>query len=132
MAEAGLVSGIEIHGATRFADVCRWLRGDAELDDEPPPVDGLTVLSPDMADVVGPGTGAPALEIAAAGMHHILMTGPPGIGKTMLARRLPGIPCPRWVRTRRWRSRRSTPIAGHCRGDGRSSSNRRSSHRIIR
>ncbi len=44
-----------------------------------------------MADVVGQHEARHALEIAAAGAHHVLMTGSPGIGKTMLARRLPGI-----------------------------------------
>lgn len=45
----------------------------------------------DLADVVGQATGRRALEIAAAGGHHLLMVGPPGAGKTMLARRLPGL-----------------------------------------
>ena len=46
---------------------------------------------PDMADVRGQATGRWALEVAAAGGHHLLLTGPPGAGKTMLAERLPGI-----------------------------------------
>ena len=60
------------------------------------PVDTTTmdfesITYPDLADVQGQATGKRALEIAAAGQHHILFYGPPGTGKTMLASRLPGI-----------------------------------------
>ncbi|MEZ5420152.1 MAG: YifB family Mg chelatase-like AAA ATPase [Vicinamibacterales bacterium] len=52
---------------------------------------GLRRPSPDLADVRGQATARRALEIAAAGGHHVLLVGPPGAGKTLLARRLPGI-----------------------------------------
>ncbi|MCR5976158.1 YifB family Mg chelatase-like AAA ATPase [Gordonia jinghuaiqii] len=91
VAEAALVEGMDVGGATNLKEVTRWLMGDHVLDTvhdvpakPPPPV-------PDMADVVGQHEARHALEIAAAGAHHVLMTGSPGIGKTMLARRLPGI-----------------------------------------
>lgn len=75
-----------------MSQVVSWLAGDTALDtvsdgrrhDAPPP-------PPDMADVVGQSAARHALEVAAAGGHHLLMTGPPGIGKTMLASRMPGI-----------------------------------------
>ena len=46
---------------------------------------------PDLADVVGQAAGRRAVEVAAAGGHHLYLTGPPGAGKTMLAERLPGL-----------------------------------------
>lgn len=90
--EATLVDGLEIGGADSLSDVVAWLAGDRVLDtvcaadDEPAPSP-----IPDMRDVVGQPAARHALEVAAAGAHHVLMTGPPGIGKTMLACRLPGI-----------------------------------------
>ncbi|TYQ14204.1 UNVERIFIED_ORG: magnesium chelatase family protein [Gordonia westfalica J30] len=91
VAEAALVEGMDVGGATSLKEVVAWLAGDLVLDNfhrtpttKPPPI-------PDMADVVGQHEARHALEIAAAGAHHVLMTGSPGIGKTMLARRLPGI-----------------------------------------
>ncbi|MBM7279872.1 YifB family Mg chelatase-like AAA ATPase [Gordonia rubripertincta] len=91
VAEAALVEGVDVGGASSLKEVAAWLAGDLVLDNfqrtaptKPPPI-------PDMADVVGQHEARHALEIAAAGAHHVLMTGSPGIGKTMLARRLPGI-----------------------------------------
>lgn len=98
--EARLVPGARVEGATALADVLR-LHG-AEVDEEHPPAVPValpprTVTAapptpvPDLADVVGQEAGRHALEVAAAGGHHLLLTGPPGAGKTMLASRLPGL-----------------------------------------
>lgn len=90
--EAGLVDGIEVLGASHLSEVLAWLAGEGPLaEPEPLPADDCDPTVADLADVVGQPEAKYALEVAAAGAHHIMMTGPPGIGKTMLASRLPGI-----------------------------------------
>ena len=82
---------MDVGGARNLAEVVQWAEGRLTLDTvhDATPVDPPSV--PDMADVVGQHEARHALEIAAAGAHHVMMTGSPGIGKTMLAKRLPGI-----------------------------------------
>ncbi|HLM06615.1 MAG TPA: YifB family Mg chelatase-like AAA ATPase [Blastococcus sp.] len=89
--EAALVDGIEVLAAATLAEVIAHLGGRSPLvphvrgpRPEPPPL-------PDLGDVVGQASGRRAVEVAAAGGHHLFMTGPPGAGKTMLAERLPGL-----------------------------------------
>ena len=90
--EAKLVTGADVVGVASLAEVCAWLR-----DEAPTPVseDEAEILptpdEPDLADVVGQPAARRAIEVAAAGGHHMFMTGPPGVGKTMLAERLPSL-----------------------------------------
>ncbi len=107
--EAGLVPGARVEGfaclaealAAAGADPAR-LRRPAPAGSAPGGARGGVVpdggvpapaphAAPDLADVAGQADGRLALEIAAAGGHHLLMVGPPGAGKTMLAERLPGL-----------------------------------------
>jgi len=90
--EAALVEGLGIAGAADLADLFDILRGgpgavapppSAPADDAGPPLD--------LADVVGQVEGKWALEVGAAGRHHLFLHGPPGVGKTLLAERLPGL-----------------------------------------
>jgi len=90
--EAALVGGRAIHPASNLREVVACLRGEEpwpSARDVPEP--GPPGPLPDLADVRGQPVGRFALEVAAAGGHHLLMLGPPGAGKTMLASRLPGI-----------------------------------------
>jgi magnesium chelatase family protein len=91
LAEAALVDGIDVHGAGSLRQLQSWLDGACELERSAgtaacEPDDG-----PDLTDVVGQPQARFAVEVAAAGAHHLMLTGPPGIGKTMLAQRLPGL-----------------------------------------
>jgi magnesium chelatase family protein len=91
-AEAALVDGLEVVAPRSLTDVVGFLRGSWQPGPSPPPpppaVRGATV---DFAEVRGQAEARRALELAAAGGHNVLMVGPPGAGKTMLARRLPTI-----------------------------------------
>jgi len=95
-AEAALVPGAEVVGAATLAEVARLHGADVEVPADVTPVlvaeEAELAREPlDLGDVIGQDDAVEALVVAAAGGHHMLMVGPPGAGKTMLARRLPGI-----------------------------------------
>ena len=91
--EAALVSDVDVRCAERLRDVEAWLTGDGPaLDQVAPGAAGPPdTAGPELADVVGQPLAKRALEIAAAGGHHLYLAGAPGAGKTMLAERLPGL-----------------------------------------
>jgi magnesium chelatase family protein len=89
--EASLVPGAEVIAVGSLGELCARLRGEpVDVDDDLPAVTAPEP-PPDLADVVGQGEARRAMEVAAAGGHHVFLTGPPGVGKTMLAERLPGL-----------------------------------------
>ncbi|MDR3157781.1 MAG: YifB family Mg chelatase-like AAA ATPase [Zoogloeaceae bacterium] len=89
--EAALAEAGETLGAKSLLEVCAWLAGQGELVPGQAKGVGAPPVFPDMADIKGQSQARRVLEIAAAGGHSLLMFGPPGSGKSMLAARLPGL-----------------------------------------
>jgi magnesium chelatase family protein len=94
--EAALVGGLSVCGVSTLGAAIAWLRGEgSDLRTADPDAAhdaaGEPGATPDLAELAGQAVGRRALEITAAGGHHLFLLGPPGSGKSMLAERLPGL-----------------------------------------
>lgn len=90
--EAGLVAGLQVVGVADLADLVDVMTGGPGAPAPAPSAARAESERPlDLADVYGQAEAKWALEVAAAGRHHIFLHGPPGVGKTLLAERLPGL-----------------------------------------
>ncbi len=94
-AEARLVPGAEVTAVDSLMDLCQWLRGEcfpeAHTEEAVPRPREPRGQGPDLSDVLGQPVARRAVEIAAAGGHNLMMLGPPGTGKSLLAERLPTV-----------------------------------------
>lgn len=91
LAETRLVAGADVRGVRTLAHAVAVALGEAPGEAVPEAAGGTARQPPDMAAVRGQRVARRALEVAAAGAHHLLLEGPPGAGKTLLARCLPGV-----------------------------------------
>lgn len=91
VAEAQLVPDLKVVGVSCLRDAIAYLHGEPFEVDASASLDVVPETVPDLADVRGQAIARQALEIAAAGGHHLAFLGSPGVGKTMLAERLPGL-----------------------------------------
>ena len=91
VSEAQLIPGITVIGVRTLLDAVAYLHGELLEVPQPQPLVNSAQIVPDLSDVRGQSNARHALEIAAAGGHHLAFLGSPGVGKTMLAQRLPGL-----------------------------------------
>ncbi|HEU4423579.1 MAG TPA: YifB family Mg chelatase-like AAA ATPase [Pilimelia sp.] len=89
--EAALVPGVRVKATDSLHRLVSYVRGAGALLDPPDGPAEAPAAGPDLADVAGQALGRRAVEVAAAGGHHLALLGPPGAGKTMLAERLPSL-----------------------------------------
>ena len=102
-AEAAWAADLEVLAPDSLLALVNHFKGTQVLSPPEPRIAEDVVQGPDLIDIRGQETAKRALEVAAAGGHNLLMLGPPGAGKSMLAARL-AASCRRWTRPRPWRS----------------------------